>query len=164
MRGRQGAAAQVESLLAQHASRDGALDGDAVTAAARMVSDTAESSLTGRRIGAYEVLELAEKKISADRIKDGVVAQAHPVAGRASIFCHRIATAAGAANLFGISLGDVIGHEMGHLVLGTNSHSRSGIMRANMGVGAFRFRTFEQTQATTIRTSLLGLATSSARR
>lgn len=98
--------------------------------------------------------DMAEKKISAERIKDGVLGQAHPVSGRAHIFCDRIATTPGPPRYLGRPLGDVIAHEVGHLLLGTNSHSGSGIMRANMNVQAIHLVTFDKTQALTIRTSL----------
>ena len=73
--------------------------------------------------------DMAEKKISADGIKDGVLGQAHIPSGRASIFCDRIAAMPGAPKYFPIPLGDVIAHEVGHLSAGCDSHSRSGIMR-----------------------------------
>ena len=91
---------------------------------------------------------MAEKKISAEGIKDGVLGQAHLPSGRASIFCDRIATMPGAPTYFPIPLGDVIAHEVGHLVLGTNSHSRSGIMRANANVRDIHLQSFDKTQAT----------------
>ena len=47
---------EVESLLAQLASGRGLLDGPAVAVAAQMVSDIGASVLTGRRLGAYEVV------------------------------------------------------------------------------------------------------------
>ena len=86
--------------------------------------------------------DMAEKKISAEGIKDGVLGQAHLPSGRASIFCDRIATMPGAPTYFPIPLGDVIAHEVGHLVLGTNSHSRSGIMRAHTNVHAIHLQSF----------------------
>jgi Tol biopolymer transport system component len=46
---------EVESLLAQHASNDGVLDGQAVVAAAQIVSDIGASMLTGRRLGPYQL-------------------------------------------------------------------------------------------------------------
>ena len=64
--------------------------------------------------------DMAEKKIAAERIKDGVFGQAHVSSGRAAIFCDRIATAPGAPTYFPTPLGDVIAHEVGHLVLGAN--------------------------------------------
>jgi Tol biopolymer transport system component len=48
---------EVESLLAQHVSNVGVLDGLAMAAAAQMVSGIGASLLTGRRVGAYEVHE-----------------------------------------------------------------------------------------------------------
>src|SRR5258707_2783733 len=46
---------EVESLLAQPASAQGFLDGEALGRAAQMVSDVGASVLTGRRLGAYQV-------------------------------------------------------------------------------------------------------------
>jgi hypothetical protein len=47
---------EVESLLAQSASADGVLTRGAAVAAAGLVSDVGRSVLTGRRLGAYEIL------------------------------------------------------------------------------------------------------------
>jgi serine/threonine protein kinase len=47
---------EVESLLAQPTSADDVLAGGAVVAAAGLVSDIGMSSMTGRRIGAYQIL------------------------------------------------------------------------------------------------------------
>ena len=104
---------------------------------------------------------MADKKISAEGLKDGVFGQAHQPSGRASIFCERIATMPGAPTYFPIPLGDVIAHEVGHLVLGTNSHSRSGIMRANANVHTMHLQTFDEAQARTIRTVLMKLTNTS---
>jgi hypothetical protein len=102
--------------------------------------------------------DMAEKKISAEGIKDGVLGQAHQPSGRASIFCERIATMPGAPTYFPIPLGDVIAHEVGHLVLGSNSHTPSGIMRAHANVHTIHLQTFDEAQARTIRTVLMKLA------
>jgi hypothetical protein len=102
--------------------------------------------------------DMAEKKISAEGIKDGVLGQAHQPSGRASIFCERIGTMPGAPTYFPIPLGDVIAHEVGHLVLGSNSHSRSGIMRTHTNVHTIHLQTFDEAQARTIRTVLMKLA------
>jgi hypothetical protein len=107
--------------------------------------------------------DMAERTISAGDIKDGVLARAHVTSGRASIFCDRIATAPGVPN-FPIPLGDVITHEVGHLVLGANSHSRSGIMRADMDVKALHLRSFDKRQAAAIRTSLMELTAGNTER
>ena len=106
--------------------------------------------------------DMAERKISAEGLKEGVFGQAHQPSGRASIFCERIATMPGAPTYVPIPLGDVIAHEVGHLVLGTNSHSRSGIMRAHANVHTMHLQTFDEAQARTIRTVLTKLAGTTA--
>jgi hypothetical protein len=98
--------------------------------------------------------DMAERKISAEGLKDGVLGQAHAPSGRASIFCDRIATMPGAPTYFANPLGDVIAHEVGHLLLRTNSHSPSGIMRAHANVRALHLQSFDKTQARAIRTTL----------
>ena len=95
--------------------------------------------------------DMADKKISLEGLKDGVFGQAHQPTGRAYIFCERIATMPDAPGYFPIPLGDVIAHEVGHLVLGTNSHSRRGIMRADANVHTIHLQTFDEAQARTIR-------------
>jgi hypothetical protein len=102
--------------------------------------------------------DMAEKKISAEGLKDGVLGQAHQPSGRASIFCERIATMPGAPTYFPIPLGDVIAHEVGHLLLGTNGHSRGGIMRAHTNVHTIHLQTFDEAQGRTIRAVLMKLA------
>ena len=106
--------------------------------------------------------DMADRKISAEGLKDGVFGQAHQPSGRASIFCERIATMPGTPTYVPIPLGDVIAHEVGHLVLGTNSHSRSGIMRAHANVHTMHLQTFDEAQARTIRTVLTKLAGTTA--
>src|SRR5688572_13025601 len=98
--------------------------------------------------------DMAERKISAEGLKDGVLGQAHAPSGRASIFCDRIATMPGAPTYFANPLGDVIAHEVGHLLLRTNSHSPSGIMRAHANVRALHLPSFDQTQARAIHATL----------
>ena len=64
-------------------------------------------------------------------------------AGARHIFCDRIATTARRPQRISrIPLGDVIAHEVGHLLLGANSHSRSGIMRAEHGRAGISPREF----------------------
>jgi hypothetical protein len=107
--------------------------------------------------------DMAEKKISAEGLKDGVLGQSHHPSGRASIFCDRIATMPGAPTYFPIPLGDVIAQEAGHLVLGKNSHSPSGIMRAHTNVHTIHLQTFDEAQAQTIRKVLSKLAVTTGR-
>ena len=99
--------------------------------------------------------DMAEKKILAQRIPDHVLGQAHLASGRAYIFCDRIAAVPGAPTLFPLALGNVIAHEMGHLVLRENSHSHNGLMRANADLHAIHLQNFDSSQASTIRTMLL---------
>jgi hypothetical protein len=99
--------------------------------------------------------DMAEKKINVERIKDGVLGQALAPSGRAYIFCDRIADTPGALQHFPISLGDVIAHEVGHVLLGPNSHSRTGIMRANIDVRGLLLQGFDEGQALAIRTTLI---------
>ena len=98
--------------------------------------------------------DMAEKQIKAYAIKNGVLGQAHVPGRRASIFCDRIAATPGALPHFPIPLGDVIAHEVGHLLLGANSHSGSGIMRANVDVRALRPQSFDEAQARALRARL----------
>ena len=101
--------------------------------------------------------DMARMKSSAGGVKGGVLGQAHLTSGRAYIFCDRIATTLGAPTSLSVPLGDVIAHEVGHLVLRVNGHSLYGIMRANMDVYAIRLQTFDKTQARTIQTRLMEL-------
>jgi hypothetical protein len=54
-----------------------------------------------------------------------------------------------------VPLGNVIAHEMGHLLLRENRHSHNGIMRANVDLHAIQRQNFDQSQASAIRTMLL---------
>jgi hypothetical protein len=59
-------------------------------------------------------------------------------------------------NPLAIQLGAVIAHEVGHLVLPENSHSRSGVMRADMDAQhAIHMQSFNKTQARTIQAALM---------
>jgi hypothetical protein len=97
--------------------------------------------------------DMAQKKISAESIKDDVLGQAVRPYGRAYIFCDRIATASPA--FFGIRLGAVIAHEVGHLVLPTKSHSLHGMMSANVDVRDIQLQSFDKTQARAIHAALM---------
>ena len=101
--------------------------------------------------------EMAKKKVSAERLDDNVVGQAHLLSGRAYIFCRRIAPMSGRPRFFAIPLGDVIAHEVGHLLLRENSHSQSGIMRRAVHMHSTHVQRFDPTQANTIRNRLMEL-------
>ena len=98
---------------------------------------------------------MAEKKISAEGLPDYVLGTAHLPSGRAYIFRDRIATMPGASTFLPIRLGDVIAHEVGHLVLTTTSHSHSGIMRAHMDMRNIYAQSFDSRQVRTIHTALM---------
>ena len=108
--------------------------------------------------------DMAEKRISAHRIADHVLGHAHLSSRRAYIFCDRIAQTSGNPTLFPLALGNVIAHEMGHLVLRENSHSHNGIMRATPDLHAMHLRNFDESQASIIRTMLLELTASATGR
>ncbi len=97
---------------------------------------------------------MAEKKISASGIKDGVLGQAHLPSGRAAIFCDRIAEMPAAPKLFAIPLGAVIAHEVGHLALLATNHSPSGIMSAEMDMHRTQLQSFNKAQGRIILTKL----------
>ena len=119
--------------------------------------DTVRPRQDGRRHLTVILLshDMAEKIISAHRIADQILGQAHRASGRAYIFCDRIAAAHGAPTLLSIPLGTVIAHEMGHLLLQENRHSQNGLMRAIVDLHAIQRQNFDQSQASAIRTMLL---------
>jgi hypothetical protein len=78
---------------------------------------------------------------------------AHMPSGRAYIFYDRIAAMPGPPTA--LALGDVIAHEVGHLVLRENRHSPSGIMRASLAGGPIYLQSFNGEESRAIRTSLM---------
>ncbi len=102
--------------------------------------------------------EMSEKKASAAGIADNVLGQAHLPSGRAHIFCERIASAHSAHNLIAITLGSVIAHEVGHLVLRKIGHSPHGIMSAAMDMHTTQLSTFNGKEGSLIRRTLLAPA------
>ena len=97
-------------------------------------------------------------------ISDDAVGRAHPGIGRAYIFCNRVRSMPG-PKFFAISLGAVIAHEVGHLLLPEKGHSRSGIMRAEMDVKhAINLQSFDKSQADSIRKTLMTPTVSAAGR
>jgi hypothetical protein len=108
--------------------------------------------------------DMARKRIAAEGLADDVLGLAIPDAGRAYIFCDRVVSMPG-TQVFRIQLGAVIAHEVGHLVLGEQSHSRSGIMRAQIaGRHAIHLASFDKVQARMIRATLSEPATAAGRR
>jgi hypothetical protein len=99
--------------------------------------------------------DLRAKKIAEDAEKQAVLGYAHLASGRAYIFFERVAALPGPDTSLATQLGDVIAHEIGHLMLGQRTHSANGIMRASLGVRTFPLETFSGTEARTIRAALL---------
>ena len=99
--------------------------------------------------------DLRAKNIAAEAEKQSVLGYAHLGSGRAYIFFHRVAALPGPGTSLPFQLGDVIAHELGHLMLGEQTHSPNGIMRASLGVQTFPLQTFNGTQARSIRAALL---------
>ena len=94
----------------------------------------------------------AQKKAATEGLADGVVGEAARLAHRAYVFYDRIA-ALGLVRprALGSILGDVIAHELGHLMLPANSHSASGIMRPGLELRPGWAGTFDERQALQIR-------------
>jgi hypothetical protein len=87
---------------------------------------------------------------------------AMPALATASVFYNRIASTAQTRPVDAdLMLGRVIAHEVGHLLLPAGSHSRYGIMRADLDLDFVNPDRFSDEQARTIRAALL---TRSARR
>ena len=98
---------------------------------------------------------MSDKKILADEVGPTVLAQAAKVCGRAYIFSHRVAALAKRHQRdLGSLLGQVIAHEVGHLVLPEKSHSATGIMSASLDLGPTADLAFTPEQAAAIRQTL----------
>ena len=98
-----------------------------------------------------------KRKSQRHGIKDGVLGQAHVPSGRASIFCDRIAAMPGAPKYFAIPLGDIIAHEVGHLLLGANSHPAAASCVRTWTCTPFSSRVLTRRRPASIRTTLMEL-------
>jgi hypothetical protein len=99
--------------------------------------------------------DLRARKIAEEAEKQSVLGYAHPPSGRAYIFFDRIAALPGPETSLATQLGDVIAHEVGHLILENHTHSPKGIMRASLGVRTFPLQTFNAADARSIHAALL---------
>jgi hypothetical protein len=75
---------------------------------------------------------------------------AAPSAKRAWVFWDRIEAERALAPALGIVLGDVMAHELGHLMLSSSGHSSDGIMRAQVERQTRTTETFTKRQAVDI--------------
>ena len=100
--------------------------------------------------------EMGLKMIATDRVGPNVMGLALRAAKRAYIFTHRV-HAVSASELFDFPklLGQVIAHEIGHLLL-TNGHSAFGIMQPAMQLLTNRAEWFTPAQGARIRAELAG--------
>ena len=163
---------QPEAAIVLHVENHASLPGDVMRGAkarvervyegigVRIVWVDSDEAVRDRRDGRLHLTvvllsgDMARKKISAEGLKGKVVGQAHFFSGRAYIFCDRIAPKSGRPRFFAIPLGDVIAHEVGHLLLRENRHSQTGIMRTAVDMHAVHVQSFDTTQANTIRKRL----------
>jgi hypothetical protein len=96
-----------------------------------------------------------EKTNTAMGQQGQLLGYAHLPSGRAYVFFDHIVALAGPPPSIGSHLGDVIAHEVGHLVLRTREHSSNGIMRPSLGAHAVPPESFNGSQARTIRAILM---------
>lgn len=110
----------------------------------------------GDVVASYTVVVMSssavQEKAAREGLADVVVGEAALAVHRAYVFYDRIAALRMAVprDLASI-LGDVIAHELGHLMLPPNSHSASGIMRPGLILRPQWVDTFEKRQAQLIR-------------
>jgi len=83
--------------------------------------------------------DMSDTKADKDRVPDNVLGQAAFGSTRAYIFTQRVRNLAlKNSRVFDTLLGEVVAHEVGHLLLPPNSHSKKGIMREHLDVGLKR--------------------------
>jgi hypothetical protein len=88
------------------------------------------------------------------RLVDNALGLAAPAAHRAHVYYDRVvAMQGGSRRSIGSILGDVIAHELGHLLLPPPSHSFTGIMRPNVSFD-WPIETFTEAEARQIRSQL----------
>jgi 2-hydroxychromene-2-carboxylate isomerase len=100
--------------------------------------------------------DMARHMIRKARVANGVLGQAAGATGRAYIFTHRI-TEMGTqyGRDFVWVLGQVMAHEVGHLVLPIYAHSDRGIMRAGLILRSNTDRLFTTEQGAAIRSMVM---------
>jgi hypothetical protein len=100
--------------------------------------------------------DMATRMIRAARVANGVLGQAARPTGRAYIFTHRI-TDMGTqyGRDFVWLLGQVMAHEVGHLVLPIYAHTDRGIMRADLIARSYTDRLFTTGQGAAIRSMVM---------
>jgi hypothetical protein len=96
------------------------------------------------------------RELRPESLPDNLLGLAARESGRAYIFIHRIATLAlQRGDDFRLAFGRVMAHEVGHLLLPSDSHSDRGIMRAYVSVRSKDGRDFTTEQGVVIRAMLV---------
>lgn len=101
--------------------------------------------------------DMAEKKCREDKLGDSVLGLAISGAGEARgrvayVFYDRITRVAALQQApVERGLGHVMAHEVGHLLMGVNSHAGGGLMQANWDPREIRPQTFTRSQVRQIR-------------
>ncbi len=117
----------------------------------------ADSANSGTIAAPYTVLIMADApatvKAAAGNLKDGLMGQAAPFIGRAYVYYDGVLAETVPLRGPAITLGDVIAHELGHLLLGSG-HSSHGIMRSHLDRTTRRVETFREGQAAAIKQRL----------
>lgn len=97
----------------------------------------------------YTILIMAEGpaklKATAENLAADVMAQGAPVAGRAYIYYDRVVSVLVPPRDIASMLGDVMAHELGHLLL-PPGHSSVGIMRPGINMWSRVLETFTKTE------------------
>jgi hypothetical protein len=97
----------------------------------------------------------AEQKAAREGVTDGVVGAAAMVARRAYVYYERVLTMSLPPDRDVVTLlGDVMAHELGHLMLPPQSHAQTGIMRAHFDLNSRLIETFTDPEAAAIRNRL----------
>jgi hypothetical protein len=99
---------------------------------------------------------MIDLQLGSRRSDPRVLAEAYREVSRAYIFTERVfAMASKTDGNIGDALGNLIAHEMGHLLLPDRGHSATGIMQPNYEFRDLSARRFTAEQAATIRLGLL---------
>jgi hypothetical protein len=99
------------------------------------------------------------QQIGSDALSKQALGEAVRPARRAYVFSHRIASLVlRDPPQFGTAVGIVAAHEIGHLLLPSDSHASSGVMQSSMPLNLIVPERFREGQAAAIRIAFGSLA------
>jgi hypothetical protein len=99
--------------------------------------------------------EMTNRKVANDNIELGVLGRAARPTRRAYVFTPRVVDVALRNGMpIEITLGRVMAHEIGHLLLGAGSHASAGIMREHLNLANKSLLTFTAPQTAQIQMAL----------